>query len=59
MQCPGVHRSLYSVITQPSRVTSTCATLIENIYINAIDKAINSGLLISDDLQIFIIHENQ
>uniref|UniRef100_A0A8C6MEW6 Reverse transcriptase domain-containing protein n=1 Tax=Nothobranchius furzeri TaxID=105023 RepID=A0A8C6MEW6_NOTFU len=54
-------RSLYPVITQPTRITSTCATLIDNIYTNEIEKTANSGLLISDisdHLPIFIIHKN-
>lgn len=53
-------RSLYSVITQPARITSTCATLIDNIFTNETDMVINSGLLISDisdNLPIFIVHK--
>ncbi len=41
--------SLYPKITRPSRITSHCATLIDNIFTNVLDNNITSGLLINDN----------
>lgn len=43
-------RGLYLVITKPSRIISTAATLIDNIlvYINVLDNTVTSGLIIND-----------
>ena len=40
--------NLFPVITKPSRITTDTATLIDNIYTNALEKQITSGLLIND-----------
>jgi len=46
--------SLYPQITRPSRITSHCATLIDNIFTNSIQK-IND---ISDHLPIFTVYDS-
>ena len=51
--------SLYPKITRPSRITSHCATLIDNIFTNVLDNNIISGLLINDitdHLPVFIVY---
>ena len=55
-------RSLFSLIRQPSRITSSCATLIDNIVTNDVQKIAQSGLLIndlSDHLPVFTICDMQ
>ncbi len=52
-------RGLYPTITKPSRITSSCATLIDNIFVNILEKTIKSGLLINDitdHLPIFVTY---
>ncbi len=52
--------SLYPKITRPSRITSHCATLIDNIFTNVLDNNITSGLLINDitdHLPVFIVYD--
>ena len=49
---------IFPVIQNPSRVTDTCATLIDNFYVNVLEYKISSGLLvndISDHLPIFAV----
>lgn len=49
---------LYPLITKPSRITTTSATLIDNIFTNVLENQITSGLVIndtSDHLPIFAI----
>lgn len=51
---------LYPLITKPSRITATSATLIDNIFTNVLDNHITSGLVIndiSDHLPIFAIFD--
>ena len=52
--------NFYPLITKPSRITSTSATLIDNILFNSLDYEVTSGLLTcdtSDHLPVFqIIH---
>lgn len=53
--------SLYPKITRPSRITSHCATLIDNIFTNDIDNTTVSGLLIndiSDHLPVFTVYDS-
>ena len=53
--------SLYPKITRPSRITSHCATLIDNIFTNVIDNNTISGLMIndiSDHLPVFLVYNN-
>ena len=38
----------YPLITKPSRITSTSATLIDNILFNSLDYEVTSGLLACD-----------
>ena len=48
--------SFYPLISKPTRITSTSATLIDNIFVNSLDDHYTSGLLltdISDHLPIF------
>ena len=48
--------NLYPLITKPTRISSTTATIIDNIFCNCIDNTINSGVIIadiSDHLPIF------
>lgn len=55
-------RGLYSLITKPSRITTTSATLIDHIFINNIENTVNSGLLlndISDHLPVFCVYDGQ
>ena len=40
--------NLYPLITKPTRISSTTATLIDNIFCNSIDRTINSGVIIAD-----------
>ena len=50
--------NLFPVITKPSRITTDTATLIDNIYTNAIESQITAGLLIndiSDHLPVFAL----
>ena len=52
--------SLIPKITRPSRITSHCATLIDNIFTNEIENNVMSGLLIndiSDHLPVFTIYD--
>lgn len=52
--------SMYPTITRPRRVTSHCATLIDNIFTNVLDNNIMSGLFINDitdQLPVFIIYD--
>ncbi len=52
--------SLFPSITKPTRVTSHCATLIDNIFTNNMENNLVSRLLIndiSDHLPVFVIHE--
>ena len=49
---------IYPLITKPSRITSSSATLIDNIFTNHFANDIKSGLLftdISDNLPVFTI----
>ena len=41
-------RGLYPLITKPSRITTTCATLIDHIFINVFESTVKSGLVIND-----------
>lgn len=53
--------SLFPKITRPSRVTSHCATLIDNIFNNDIENHTVSGLLIndiSDHLPVFTVYDS-
>ena len=53
--------SLYPKITRPSRITSHCATLIDNIFSNDIENNTMSGLLIndiSDHLPVFTVYNS-
>lgn len=53
--------SLYPKITRPSRITSYCATFIDNIFTNYILYCTKSGLLvtdISDHLSVFIVYDD-
>ncbi|XP_024141862.1 transcription factor CP2-like protein 1 isoform X1 [Oryzias melastigma] len=53
-------RSLLPVITQPSRITSSSATLIDNIITNNVGAVVQSGLLyndISDHLPVLTIFD--
>ena len=50
--------SFYPLISRPTRITSTSATLIDNIFVNSLEDSFTSGLLltdISDHLPIFQI----
>ena len=50
--------SFYPLILRPTRITSTSATLIDNIFVNSLEDNFTSGLLltnISDHLPIFQI----
>ena len=52
----------YPLITKPSRITSSSATLIDNIFINHFANDIKSGLFftdISDHLPVFTISYQQ
>ena len=52
----------FSLITQPSRITSSCATLIDNIVTNDVQTIVQSGLLVndlSDHLPVFTICDMQ
>lgn len=53
--------SLYPKISRPSRITSHCATLIDNIFTNDIENNTMSGLLInniSDHLTVFTVYNS-
>ncbi len=53
--------NLYPKITRPTRITSHCATLIDNILTNDILNNTISGLLvsdISDHLQVFTVYDS-
>lgn len=55
-------RGFYPLITKPRRITSTSATLIDNIFLNVINKNINSGLAttdITDHLPVFVMYNCQ
>ena len=41
-------QNLYPLITKPTRISSTTATIIDNIFCNCIDNTINSGVIITD-----------
>ena len=50
--------SFYPLISRPTRITSTSATLIDNIFINSLEDNFTCGLIltdISDHLPIFQI----
>ena len=50
--------SFYPLISRPTRITSTSATLIDNIFVNSFEDNFTTGLLltdISDHLPIFQI----
>ncbi len=50
----------YPKITRPTRITSHCATLIDNIFTNDINNNTVSGLLIndiSDHLPVFTVYD--
>lgn len=52
---------LYPKITEPSRITPHCATLIDNIFTNDIENNTLRGLLIndiSDHLPFFTVYDN-
>lgn len=52
--------SLYPLITKPSRITTHCASLINNIFTNCMEKSLVSGLMIndiSDHLTVFVIYD--
>lgn len=52
--------NLFPIITQPSKITSHSATLIDNIFTNIIDDKITSGLIINDitdHLPVFMIYD--
>lgn len=52
--------SLFPKMTRPSRVTSHCATFIDNIFTNDIENNTTSGLLIndiSDHLPVFTVYD--
>ena len=40
--------SLFPLINQPTRITSQCNSIINNIYINSINEDIFSGVIIAD-----------
>ena len=40
--------SFYPLITHPTRITASSATLIDNIFTNVLHKQITNGILISD-----------
>ncbi len=49
------------MITRPNRITSHCATLIDNIFTNVIENKTISGLLISvitNHLPVFTVYDN-
>ena len=51
-------KGMYPLITKPTRITSTCATLIDNIFTNEYRLITKSGILIcdvSDHLPVFQI----
>ena len=51
-----VSNSLYPLISKPTRLTSTTATLIDNIFTNNLEHCMNSGIFysdLSDHLPIF------
>lgn len=53
--------SLYPKVTRPSRITSNCATLIDNIFTNDFESNTVSRLLvndISDHLSVFIVYNS-
>ena len=53
---------LYPLITTPSRITLSCATLIDNIFVNIMENNVKSGLIIndiSDHLPIFLTYDCQ
>lgn len=53
--------SLFPSISRPSRITSHSATLIDNIFTNAMDQTKVSGLMISDitdQLPIFALYND-
>ena len=50
--------SLYPTITRPTRITTHSTTLIDNIFINIIDKKIVSGIIMNDatdHLPVFVV----
>lgn len=52
-------RCMFPVISQPTRVTSTCATIIDNIFSNDISNTLYSGILtcdITDHLPVFVVY---
>ena len=54
-------RGLYPLITKPTRITSTCSTLIDHIFTNILESKTKSGVLIndiSDHLPVFLVYNN-
>lgn len=51
--------SLFPEITRPSRVTSNCATLIDNIFTNDTENNTVSGLLINDISDHLPVYESK
>ena len=52
--------SLYPLITKPSRITSSSATIIDNIFTNVMDNVTTNGLFIcdiSDHLPVFTLFD--
>ena len=52
----GFYCSLYPLISKPTRITSSTATLIDNIFTNNLELNMNSGILytdLSDHLPVF------
>ena len=52
--------NLFPLITKPSRITRSTATLIDNIFTNNIEGNIERGLLvkdISDQLPVFALYQ--
>lgn len=53
--------SLYPRITRPTRITSNCATLIDNIHSDDPENKTLNGILMndtSDHLPAFIVHDH-
>lgn len=53
--------SFYPLISRPTRITTTSATLIDNIFVNKLEENYKSGLLftdLSDHLPIFQLTSN-
>lgn len=53
--------SFYPLITRPTRITNSSATLIDNIFVNNLEESYTSGILftdLSDHLPVFQITSN-